>query len=143
MPNYVCYFHIVWTTKYRLPLISPDVEKLLFKVIRHKCDVLRCTVLALNGVSDHVHLAVNIPPTIAPSKFVADIKGTTSRRINTSFIGNEPFRWQRGYSIHTFGERALDPIVQYIENQKFHHHQGTLNNYLEQLDSIDDPNTTG
>ena len=89
--------------------------------------------MALNGVSDHIHLAVSLPPTIALAKFIADVKGVSSRRVNAQFPMEDAFRWQEGYSVQTFGERALDTIVAYIKNQKQHHANDQLNAYFEDI----------
>ena len=131
MSHWKCYYHIVWATKYRQPVITSLWETLIFETVKIKCTEQKCIVLAINGTQDHVHLAVSIPPQIAVAKFMATIKGTSSHEINKSFPLGEKFRWQTGYGVHTFGERALNTVIQYIVYQKQHHAEGTLYDGLE------------
>ncbi len=78
MPYWRTFYHIVWATKQRAPLITPEVEALIFPSIVHKACEVGTIVYALNGVADHVHLAVAIPPRIAVAPFVGDLKGRSS-----------------------------------------------------------------
>ena len=54
-----CYYHLVWTTRNREPLIQPDIEKRLYAYIVCKAAELDVYVYAINGCSDHVHLIVS------------------------------------------------------------------------------------
>ena len=67
MPYWQTFYHIVWATKNREPLITPDVEAMIYGLIRSKAIGLGGTVFALNGMSEHVHLVASIPPAIAVS----------------------------------------------------------------------------
>ena len=69
MPYWQLFYHIAWATKHREPLISPDIEPILYGYLRAKAIGLDAIVFTLNGISDHVHLITSIPPTIAVSIF--------------------------------------------------------------------------
>lgn len=90
-------------------------------------------VHAIGGIEDHVHLAVSIPPKIAPAKFIGDVKGNSSHFINHVIRPDFEFRWQTEYGLLSFGERNLPAIVRYIRNQKQHHANGDLIATLEQI----------
>lgn len=55
------YYHLVWATKERQPLIAPDREAELYRYIIGKADALDCIVHCLGGTEDHIHLVVSIP----------------------------------------------------------------------------------
>jgi putative transposase len=130
-----CYYHIVWTTKNREPLITAASEGILFDAVRRKCAELKCEIQALNAVSDHIHVAVCIPPAIAVADWVKHVKGTSSFAVNSMFPSAEShFRWQSGYGVLTFGTKNLPFVVRYIQNQKQHHADGTLQTYLERTE---------
>jgi putative transposase len=132
---YQCYYHIVWATKYRAPLISPEIELLIHQTIRDKSHEMECPLYALNGVEDHIHLAVTIPPKVAVAHYVQNLKGGTARSINLKFLDNpDPFRWQANYSVLTFGAKQLPFVVNYIQNQKTHHTNQILEPYLERTE---------
>jgi putative transposase len=75
MPRYHLFYHFVWTTKRRLPLINEGNEAYIYQTIRNKTDQLGGIVHALNGVSDHVHLVVTVPPVVSLSNLIGQIKG--------------------------------------------------------------------
>jgi putative transposase len=130
-----CYYHIVWATKNREPLIDPRHEKLIYAAIERKSQEIDCKVLAVNGMVDHVHVAVSIPPTMAAAEWVKNIKGVSSREFNVALPNAESrFRWQEGASIFTFGERNIEFVVGYIQRQKEHHANNELYEYMERTE---------
>jgi len=125
------YYHIIWSTKNREPIITPEIEDCLHSFIAKKAIGLGGIVYAINGINDHIHLAVSIPPSISISKFIGQIKAVSSGRINQSGHMPEKFYWQSAYSIFTFRERELPKVIQYIRYQKSHHHEGTIDPLME------------
>lgn len=88
---------------------------------------------AIGGTEDHVHLAVSIPPKIAPAKFIGDVKGNSSHYVNHVINPDFEFHWQDQYGVFSFGEKNLSAVVKYIQNQKQHHADGTLIAAMEQM----------
>ena len=83
MGNYTeIYYHFVWATKRREPLLTPTIEPLVHDFLRHKCNSLRATVYAVNEMPDHVHLACSLPLSLAASDFLEVVKGSSSHFIN-------------------------------------------------------------
>ena len=93
-------------------------------------------VHAIGGVEDHVHLAVSIPPKIAPAKFIGEVKGNSSHFVNHVLKPDFEFYWQEEYGVLSFGEKNLSAVVRYIQNQKQHHAQGTLIAEMERMDEM-------
>jgi putative transposase len=56
------YYHLIWGTKNRLPLIDPSFESDLFRVLTAKAGTLGANVHAIGGVENHIHIAASIPP---------------------------------------------------------------------------------
>jgi putative transposase len=132
MPFWCCYYHIVWATKGREPLISPTVEYILFDAVRQKSEALGSTILAMNSVTDHVHVAVSMPPTLNIADWMKHVKGASSHNINESQLHDlARFRWQGGYGVITVGPQGLKLVQDYITRQKEHHAQGTIYQSLE------------
>ncbi len=120
------YYHLIWATKKREPLITNLVEPTLFGFIRSKAIGLSGIVYALNGTSDHIHLVTSIPVTVPIPKYIGQIKGSSSKRINQTALCSGCFSWQTSYSIFTISKFHLPVIISYVENQKKHHEEGTL-----------------
>lgn len=138
MPYWNCYYHIVWATKYREPILTPKIQPLIYSAIRQKSGDLRSPLLALNSVDDHIHVAVSISPSISVSSWVGFVKGLSAHAINAAFADLEmPFKWQEGYGVVTFGEKNLSFVQDYISKQPIHHAKGGIIPKLEQMDESD------
>ena len=133
MPYWRLFYHVVWGTKYREPLIAPEFERSLHNVIAAKALDLGGIVHAVGGTTDHIHLVVSVPPNIALSVFVGQVKGNSSHFVNNEVRLEHKFAWQRGYGITSFGERHLGWVVRYTHNQAQHHGQGTTIKRLERV----------
>ena len=127
------FYHIVWSTKNRDPIITSEIEHQLHSYIAKKAISLKGIVYAINGTNDHIHLAVSIPPSISISKFIGQIKAVASVKINQSGLCDQKFYWQSSYSIFSFRESELLNIIRYVKNQKQHHAEGCLRNSLETI----------
>ncbi len=134
MPFWRLYYHLIWGTKNRLPLISAEIEPILFTFIAKKASGLGIRLYAIGGVSDHVHLIVSAPPTLAISTIVKELKGASAHCLNHSGGMEGSFAWQRGYGALTIGERHLDVVIAYVKGQKEHHAQTSTNAWLERFE---------
>ena len=135
MPFWRSYAHLVWTTRNREPLIRPEIEAPLYACLIDKAAAIGCYVHAVNGIADHVHLIISIPPRISVSDVVKNLKGNSSHFVNHVLpAGPEPFSWQRGYGYLTLGESQCARAIAYVENQKQHHRANTTNSWLEKVD---------
>jgi REP element-mobilizing transposase RayT len=131
MPYCQLFYHLVWSTKNRQPLLIPAVEPVIHNYLRTKAIGLGATVFALNGITDHVHSVVSIPSKLAVAKFIGQIKAVASTKFNKSQPGNQPFFWQDEYGAFSFDAKRLPNYVAYVNRQKEHHAQGTIIPILE------------
>lgn len=134
MPYWKLYYHFIWGTKNRLPLIDSSLEEELYKVIVAKVKDMESYLHAIGGVNDHVHIAVSIPPKMALAKFIGEVKGNSSHFVNHVIKPDFEFYWQTEYGVLSFGEKNLSSVVGYIHNQKEHHAKGTLIEPMEKMD---------
>ena len=133
MPYWQLFYHIVWATKNRLPLLTADVEPIIHGFLRSKAVGLGATVFALNG-TDHVHIAAAIPPKIALAKLIGQVKAVASTKFNKSGLSTTPLFWQEEYGAFSFDGKRLPNYIAYIERQKGHHGRGTTIPILERTD---------
>lgn len=76
----------------------------------------------LNVQLDHVHLLIQLKPTISVSKAIQLLKGGSSRVVRQEFPELEEFLWgdsfwADGYFAETVGRVNEDMIRKYIQNQ--------------------------
>jgi putative transposase len=132
MSHWQLVYHAVWSTKERKPLITPDMEQIIYGFMRAKACELGGVVFAINGVADHVHMVVAIPPSISVADFIGQVKGVTSAKYNSRLgEGMSRLQWQGEYGVFSFDAKRLPGIVAYVENQKEHHAKSTLIQPLE------------
>jgi REP element-mobilizing transposase RayT len=129
------YYHVVWTTKNREPMIGPHVREHLRHAIREKCRRLGCIVHAVNAVADHVHLALEIPPRLAVSNVVGQIKGASAHEMNQ--LRPRLLAWQEGYGVLTFRRSELTTVVRYIATQEARHEGGGLSPLFEACETLE------
>ena len=125
MPYWRLFYHFVWGTKNGDPMISPTWENSLHNVIAAKASELGALVHAVGGIENHVHLVASVPPRIALSTFVGQVKGTSSHFVNHELAPDATFAWQEEYGVVSFGGKQLDMVVRYVKNQRRHHDEGT------------------
>lgn len=128
----------MWGTKDRMPLITKDIREYLYNTIYEKCKELKCTLIAIGGVADHVHLLTGIPPTLSISQLMKHVKGNSSYNINCRFKRNQDFKWQGEYGSFSVSRSHLDTIANYIRNQETHHRDNTIIPILEIMEDTED-----
>ncbi|HBB33831.1 MAG TPA: IS200/IS605 family transposase [Cyanobacteria bacterium UBA8803] len=133
------YYHLVWGTKQRQPLINPEIETVLYPYLLGKADGIDSIIHAIGGIEDHIHLVVSIPPALSISDFVKTLKGSSAYHLNHRFATYYPqFGWQEGYGVFSLGGKQLEQAVTYVENQKVHHLNGSAIKSLEDSNHLDD-----
>ncbi len=135
MPYSRLFYHMVWGTKNREPFIQVEFEESLHNAIAAKSKKLGAFVYAVGGIEDHIHLAASVPPKIALSDFIGQVKGNSSHFVNNELSLPYQFRWQREYGVVSFGGKQLDMVVKYVKNQRQHHIEGTIIPFLERMET--------
>jgi putative transposase len=85
------------------------------------------TLVEFNGETEHVHLLVDFPPTVALSRLVNSLKGVSSRRLRQEFpdLARHYWRarrlWSGSYFAGSVGGAPLNVLRAYIEQQRRPH----------------------
>ena len=130
MPYFRLFYHLVWPTRNRDPLISSVIENELFSYISKKARELDCKVIEINGIEDHIHVIIEIPPKNSISDVIKKIKGASSHEFKGLY-------WATGYGAFTVSERNLGAANEYVRNQKEHHKMKTFIKTYELVDEND------
>ena len=120
-------YHIVWTTKYRYKVLRGTISKRLQELIRQGCEARNITIISGNIRSDHIHMLISSPPSIAPSKILQYLKGRSSRLLQEEFPELKKkywgqHLWARGYFCATVGNVDEETINNYIKTQEASEH---------------------
>jgi putative transposase len=118
--------HFVWGTWDRLPLVTLDRERDLYRYIETVCKGDKCEVLAIGGMPDHVHLLILFQNTLSVADLMNHVKGGSSRFVSEKLAPGQWFAWQSNYGAFSISRRDRNMVIRYINNQKQHHREGTL-----------------
>ena len=120
--SFTClHYHLVFSTKNRMPLLTPDVRPRLWEYLGGIVRGQRGIPVQIGGVEDHVHLLVTLRQEPALSAFVRELKAGSSRWVHDTFPNAGQFWWQAGYGAFTVSHSALEAVKAYILNQDEHH----------------------
>ncbi len=117
----VHYFHWIWSTKGRKPLINIELQPKLYAYIFGILRNNHAELLEIGGMQEHVHLLVEIKNLDRYSEVIRDVKASSSLWIHKNFPSLKDFAWQKGFASYSVSYSALEKVKQYIENQPEHH----------------------
>ena len=133
-----CKYHIVFAPKFRRKIIYGQLRQDIANILSTLCKRKGVHIVEAEMCRDHVHMLVEIPPSISVSSFVGYLKGKSTlmifeRHANLKYkFGNRRF-WCRGYYVDTVGKNAKI-IQEYIQNQlkeDYEYDQITLKEYVD------------
>ena len=115
------YYHCVFSTRERRPLISPDLQDRLWPYLGGIAREHEMRALEIGGVVDHVHMLLSLPSTLPIAKAMQLIKGGSSKWVHDTFPEHRLFGWQVKYGAFSVSVSRLDEITAYIRGQSKHH----------------------
>ena len=137
------FVHLVWATWDRLPLLTGERERRVYRCIEDVSRELEAEVLALGGVQDHVHVVVRLPATLAVADLVQRIKGASSHLATHEADAENVFKWQGGYCGFTVSQRGVAALCTYVNAQQEHHGLSTtIAAYEPELDPPTSPRSS-
>ncbi|MFB9296294.1 IS200/IS605 family transposase [Persicitalea jodogahamensis] len=120
------YIQVIFAVKGRESLILPVWEEELYKYITGIVQNKGQKMLAINGMPDHLHFFIGMRPTCCLSDLVREVKKSSNAFIKEKKFTRFKFEWQEGYGAFSYSSSGLDPVIQYIRNQKEHHKKRTF-----------------
>lgn len=132
------YVHLVFSPKNRQALIRKEWKNELEKYITGIVQNYNHKLLAINAVTDHIHIFIGCNVNQLIPKLVEEIKTSTNAWIKENRFSAFHFEWQKGYGAFSHSRSQLDTIVNYILNQEDHHKKKSFREeYLEILKKND------
>lgn len=119
---YSLHYHVVFTTKYRRPVLRGDIAERLRELVREICKAHDVEIMKGHVRPEHVHLLLSVAPSLAPSRLMQAIKGKSSHHLLTEFRTlSQAFwgrhLWSRGYFVASTGNVTDELIAKYIAEQ--------------------------
>ena len=120
------YFHCVFSTKERRPLITPELRKRLWPFLGGIARQNKMKAIEVGGVADHVHILLSLPSTLAVAKAQVDLAEASLKAIHETFPEQRVFAWQEEYGAFSVSVSQLDKTIEYIRGQEAHHRKMTF-----------------
>jgi len=132
------YIQIVFAVRNRNALIESSWDERLYKYITGIIQEKGQKVIAINGVSDHIHIFIGLKPDCRLSDLVREVKKASTVFINGEKLSKFKFNWQAGFGAFSYSKSHIDNVYNYVLNQKEHHKKKTFKEeYIEFLEKYD------
>jgi putative transposase len=115
------YYHIVFSTKERQPILAADKRESLYRYVWGILKNKEVHLYRINGVEDHVHILIDLPPKLCLADLIREIKTSTSKWIRENAVFPGFTHWQDGYGAFTVSHAEKDAVIEYIKDQEQHH----------------------
>jgi len=128
MANTYTQIHIqaIFAVQNRNSVIRKSWQEELYKYISGIVQKHTHKVLAINGMSDHIHLFFGMRPIQSLSDLMEDIKGHSSKWINQKGFTPGKFSWQEGYGAFSYSKSHENRVIDYVKDQPLHHKKKTF-----------------
>jgi putative transposase len=132
------HLHLIFAVQNRKSLIQNSWKDRLHEYITGIVQQNTHKMIIINGMPDHLHIAIGMRPTQSLSDLMQDIKGNSSKWINDNKLATGKFQWQEGYGAFSYNKSLLPKLIDYIKNQEAHHKKKTfLEEYKEFLKAFE------
>ena len=111
--------HVIFSTKDRTPLIRAELTTELFAYLGGLTRELNGKAYGINGTTDHVHMLVSLPATVAIADALRFIKSNSSGWVREKW--KKTFAWQLAYGAFSVSKSNVPDVLKYIANQERHH----------------------
>ena len=127
-------YHIVINTKSRKMTITEENKRELYKYIYGIINSYNCKLIRMNGIANHIHILLQLHPTVALSNLMHEVKRSSSiwvKEHNDLF----PFfdGWGKEYAAFTCSFKDQNTIIDYIKGQEVHHKVYTYEDEIKTL----------
>ncbi len=121
MAYFQLFYHLIIRTYRSGATIPEEYEKELYMHIYNYAEKHECKVYRINGMPDHVHIFLSIPPKIAISDFAHNMKLATSKSLKYNEHFPDWEGWGESFGVISYCIRDKEMLINYIKNQKEHH----------------------
>ena len=118
---YCCRYHVIFCPKYRRKVLINGIDERFKEIDLSMQEEQNFKVMDMEVMPDHVHLLLDVDPTIGINVIVSRIKGKTAHILTREFPEIRrriPTLWTRSKFIATVGSVSLETVKEYIKSQK-------------------------
>ena len=121
MSKVTALYHIVFCTKRRQQTIPLPLKNDLYRFIWSIVNKSNSKLLRIGGISNHVHMLIDLHPMVNLSDLMRTIKANTSNWMKSDPRFSLFQGWASEYFASTIAPESKDRVIKYIMTQEEHH----------------------
>lgn len=133
MSKTVSIHHIIINTRCRHMTITHENRKALYHLIYDIIERRKCHTIWINGIENHVHILLDLHPSVACADLVMEIKRETSRWMKQSRLFPNFEGWGKEYAAFSYSKAEKETVMNYVKNQQEHHKTQSYEDELRQF----------
>lgn len=138
MSKVAAYYHIVFCTKAREMTIPKDRRDDMYRFIWKEVQNIGCRLLRIGGIANHVHMLIDLHPSVALADLMKNVKGKSSTWMGHS-QGFLSFKgWASEYFASTVSPEQKYIVIEYIKGQEAHHYGADFADEIKDMYRIAD-----
>ena len=126
-------YHVVINTYRRQMTIPDETSEHLYRYIWSIVKSRGCRLYRINGIGNHIHMLIELAPTVALSDLVRDIKQGSSKWAKEQVYFPQFSGWGKEYGAFSCSSRDKEAITNYIINQREHHKSRTFEDEFKSM----------
>lgn len=126
-------YQIVFSTKNAENTMELSSAENLYRYIWGILKNKNCVLYRVNGTENHIHIVTHIHPSVSVSNLVKDIKVSSSIWLKEQGVFPKFQSWQEGYGAFSYHINQKEALVNYVKNQREHHHIKTFKEEFMEL----------
>lgn len=127
------WIHVVFSTKYRAPVLRDEIRMKVFMHIKEYAMQKGIELDVVNGYLDHAHCLICLGRGQTLADVMKIIKGESSYWINKNRLTKARFSWQDDYWAVSVSEKHVERVRNYILRQEEHHKSKTFDTELNKF----------
>lgn len=131
------YLHFILTTEGEQPWLAGDWCLDLGLYLREVVANNEGTLLGCEGGAEHLHLLIQLPPTLSIEEAVRLLKLSTAFWIHHNVADGKGFAWQDDYFVVSLDRDALEGMKVYLQHQREYH---ARHSYREEMQKFIEDN---
>ena len=121
MSKVVSLHHIIINTKGRQMTIASEHCEDMYRFITSIVKRNKCVLYRIGGIENHIHMLIDLSPTVTLSHLMWDIKRSSSNWAKQSGLYPQFVGWGKEYGAFSVSAAHKQAVIDYIISQPEHH----------------------
>ena len=123
MSKVVSLHHIIINTKGRQMTIVREHCEDMYRFITSIVKRNKCVLYRIGGIENHIHMLIDLSPTVTLSHLMWDVKRSSSDWAKQSGMFPGFMGWGKEYGAFSVSAAHKEAVIAYIMNQPEHHNR--------------------